>query len=73
MVNKAAEVMQEVERLCASMDLFTEKSLCRRRGEFLSISSGVSFGGGQKVRAQFKPLIPIEKLHATGAWKPSPY
>jgi hypothetical protein len=48
----AAELMQEVECLGASMDLFTEKSLHHRRGEFLAIPAGVSFGGGQTVRAQ---------------------
>jgi hypothetical protein len=51
-INAAAEVMQEVERLGASMDLFPEKSLHHRRGEFLAIPTGVSFGGGQTVRAQ---------------------
>lgn len=49
-VGDAAELMQEVERLGASMDLFTEKSLHHRRGEFLAIPTGVSFGGGQTVR-----------------------
>ena len=51
-INAAAEVMQEVERLGASMDLFPEKSLHHRWGEFLAIPTGVSFGGGQMVRAQ---------------------
>lgn len=45
-VNDAAEVMREVEQLGASLDLFAEKSLHHRRGEFLAIPVGVSFGGG---------------------------
>lgn len=49
-VNDAAGVMQEVERLGACQDLFTEKNLHHRRGEFLAVPAGVSFGGGQKVR-----------------------
>ena len=51
-VDSAAEVMQGVERQGASMDLFTEKNLHHRRGEFLAIPAGVSFGGGQMVQAQ---------------------
>jgi hypothetical protein len=46
--------MQEVERLGADMDLFTEEDLHHRRGEFLAIPAGVSFGGGQTVRAWLK-------------------
>ena len=41
--------MQEVERLGACQDLFTEKNLHHRRGEFLAVPAGVSFGVGQKV------------------------
>jgi hypothetical protein len=48
--NAATEVMQEAERLGADLDLFTEKSLHHRRGEFLALPTGISFGGGQKVR-----------------------
>ena len=51
-VDAAAEVLREVERLGANEDLFTEKCLHHRRGEFLAIPTGVSFGGGQTVRAQ---------------------
>ena len=51
-VDAAAEVMREVERCGAGMDLFTEKTLHHRRGEFLAIPAGVSFGGGQTVRIQ---------------------
>jgi hypothetical protein len=52
-VNAAAEVMQEVEQLGSSMPvgLFAEKCLHHRRGEFLAIPVGVSFGGGQTVKA----------------------
>ena len=50
-INAAAEVMQEVEQLGRSMDLFAAKCLHHRRGEFLAIPAGVSFGGGQTVRA----------------------
>jgi hypothetical protein len=45
----AAEVMQEVQRLGADMDLFTDKNLHHQRGEFLAIPVGISFGGGQTV------------------------
>jgi len=48
-VGDAAEVMQEVQRLGADMDLFTDKNLHHRQGEFLVIPVGVSFGGGQTV------------------------
>ena len=48
----ATAVMQEVEQLAASMELFAEKSLSHRRGEFLTVPAGVSYGGGQTVRAQ---------------------
>ena len=50
-VDAAAGVMQEVEQQGAGVDLFTGKSLHHRRGEFLAIPAGVSFGGGQTVRA----------------------
>lgn len=53
-VNAAAKVMQEVERLGADMDLFAEKNLHHRRGEFLAIPAGVSFGGGQTVLTQLR-------------------
>jgi hypothetical protein len=46
----ATEVMQEVERLGADTELFAEKTLHHRRGEFLALPAGVSFGGGQTVR-----------------------
>jgi len=46
-VNTAAEVMQHVEQQGTSVELFTEESLHHRRGEFLAIPTGVSFGGGQ--------------------------
>ena len=45
----AAVVLKEVEQLGGSMDLFAEKCLHHRRGEFLAIPAGVSFGGGQTV------------------------
>jgi hypothetical protein len=75
-VDNAAEVMQEVEQLGASADLFTEEKLHHRRGEFLAIPAGVSFGGGQTVRTQpkllnaFLPLI--DELHSAGTGKPCP-
>jgi len=50
-IKDAAEVLEEVQQLGADMDLFSEKSLDHRRGEFLAIPVGVSFGGGQTVRA----------------------
>lgn len=48
-IDAATGVMQEVEQLGGSMDLFAEKCLHHRRGEFLAIPAGVSFGGGQMV------------------------
>jgi len=54
-IDAAAGVMREVERCGADMELFKEKSLHHRRGEFLAIPAGVSFGGGQKVRAHSRP------------------
>lgn len=48
-INAAAKVLQEVERLGAEESLFAEKWLDHRRGEFLAVPVGVSFGGGQKV------------------------
>lgn len=62
--NAAAELMQKVEHLGISMDLFTEKSLYHRRGEFLAIPAGVSFGGGQTVWPQ--PLTDEFGLQALG-------
>ena len=51
-IDAAAGVMQEVERCSAGMELFTAKTQHHRRGEFLAIPAGVSFGGGQTVRVQ---------------------
>jgi len=48
-VGDAAEVMPEVQRLGIDMELFADKNLRHRRGEFLAIPVGVSFGGGQTV------------------------
>jgi hypothetical protein len=50
-VDTAAGVMREVEELGANADLFTVESLRHRRGEFLALPAGVSFGGGQTVSA----------------------
>ena len=47
-VKDAAKVMQKVESLRANQ--FTQKILHHRRGEYLALSAGVSFEGGQKVR-----------------------
>ena len=54
-VNSAAEVMQEAECLGADLDLFTKENLHHRRGEFLALPSGVSFGGGQTVHGPHFP------------------
>lgn len=48
-IEDAANVMQEVQQLGAAVDLFSDSSLDHRRGEFLAIPVGVSFGGGQTV------------------------
>ena len=51
-INDAAAVMREVQEAGAELDLFSEKSLDHRQGEFLAIPVGVSFGGGQTVSAR---------------------
>jgi hypothetical protein len=48
-IGDAVKVMQDVREQGAAMDLFSDKSLNHRRGEFLAIPVGVSFGGGQMV------------------------
>jgi hypothetical protein len=55
-VDDAANVMREVQKLCADMELVSEKSLGHRQGNFLAIPVGVSFGGGQTVSG-FEQLI----------------
>jgi hypothetical protein len=50
-VDDATDIMQEVQQQGAEMDLFSEGSLDHRRGGFLAIPVGVSFGGGQAVGA----------------------
>ena len=49
-IDAATAVMQEVQQLGMSEQLFSEKHLDHRHGEFLAIPVGVSFGGGQTVR-----------------------
>jgi hypothetical protein len=68
-IDAAAEVMQEVERQGGSMDLFADKCLHHRRGEFLAIPAGVSFGGGQMVQTWhmlFNLLLMSFTLQAPG-------
>ena len=50
-IDNATNIMQEVQQLGAAVDLFSDSSMDHRRGEFLAIPVGVSFGGGQTVRA----------------------
>jgi len=50
-IDDATNIMQEVQQLGTAVDLFSDSSLDHRRGEFLAIPVGVSFGGGQMVRA----------------------
>jgi hypothetical protein len=50
-INEAEAVMREVRETGAELDLFSEKAQDHRRGRFLAIPVGVSFGGGQTVRA----------------------
>ena len=57
-VGAATEAMQEVERLGAGVDLFSDKCLHHRRGEFLAVPAGVSFGGRQTVQGQPKFSTP---------------
>lgn len=49
-VDAASEKMREAEQLGTDMELFSQKSLQHRRGEFLAMPAGVSYGGGQTVR-----------------------
>jgi hypothetical protein len=48
-IDAAAAVMQEVQQLGMGEDIFSEDDLDHRRGKFLAIPVGVSFGGGQTV------------------------
>ena len=48
-IGDAVKVMQGVQQLGAGMDLFSDKILDHRQGEFLAIPVGVSFGDGQMV------------------------
>jgi hypothetical protein len=49
-IDDAANVLEEVQKLGANVDLFSDQTLSHRRGEFLAIPVGVSFGGGQTVK-----------------------
>jgi hypothetical protein len=53
-VDGAAAVMRAVQQLGIGEDLFSVEQLDHRHGEFLAIPVGVSFGGGQTVRAVFR-------------------
>jgi hypothetical protein len=48
---------------------FTAKQSSHRRGEFSALSTGASFGGGQRVRL-CSAIIGCS-LRMTGPWKPS--
>ncbi len=48
--DEAVQVLNEVQEEGIASDAFLEKYLTHRRGDFVSVPVGVSFGGGQKVR-----------------------
>lgn len=48
-VDEAANVMQEVANEGISENRFSDKHFSHRRGDFIAIPVGVSFGGGQTV------------------------
>ncbi|KAF8963380.1 hypothetical protein BDZ97DRAFT_1661711, partial [Flammula alnicola] len=48
-INDASEAMTKVQELGLQQDAFTENHLNHRRGDFLALPVGVSFGGGQSV------------------------
>lgn len=50
----AAAVLCEVQRVGSGLDVFPLKSANHRRGRFLAIPVGVSFGGGQTVRGMLQ-------------------
>ena len=63
-IDAAAAVMQEVQQLGTGERLFSEKHWDHRRGEFLAIPVGVSFGGGQTVSTKgFVVLWVVDKLN----------
>lgn len=46
----AAKILKEVREEGLAANVFIEKYLTHRRGTFVAIPTGVSFGGGQKAR-----------------------
>lgn len=51
--------------------LFTEADWRHRRGHYLAVSAGVSFGGGQKVNHGLIHARASERLFALGPWEPA--
>jgi len=49
----AAALMEEVRRLGLENDAFDEKYVTHRRGDFVAIPVGVSYGGGSTVSLLF--------------------
>lgn len=47
--DEAANILDEVREAGMASNAFPEKYLLHRRGDFVAIPAGVSFGGGQKV------------------------
>jgi hypothetical protein len=48
-IQEAMAEMEEVRKLGMEQDAFDEKCLNNRRGNFVTLSTGVSFGGGATV------------------------
>jgi hypothetical protein len=55
-INDAVAVLHEVQVVGTESDAFSQKSVDHRRGRFLAIPVGVSFGGGQTVRAGLREM-----------------
>jgi hypothetical protein len=48
-IQEAMAEMEEVRKLGMEQDAFDKKCLNNRRGNFVTLSTGVSFGGGATV------------------------
>lgn len=50
-VEPAAQMLDDIRLEGDAMGAWSAKQLNARRGDFVSITSGVSYGGGQQVRS----------------------
>lgn len=59
-VSDSTKLMQEVQREGMELGVFLEKYVSHRRGDFLALPVGVSYGGGQTVGSPFIPSLHFE-------------